>query len=123
MNENGSHVDEFCCNIHVQFTKRLDISQVLRSDLRNGNIVDVDVLLADQVEQEIKRAFVDIRNSNCEREVALLSLYQSGIRRSCNGSRSLRRLSSWHELCRIRHRESIWLPARCWAPRNPETSS
>ncbi len=39
----------------------LDVPQVLRRDLRDRDVVDVDVLLANQVEQQVERAVVQLR--------------------------------------------------------------
>ena len=48
----------------------LHVRQVLRGDLRDRNVVDVDVLLANQVEQQVERTFVDLADHDGEREVA-----------------------------------------------------
>ena len=42
--------------------------------LRDRDVVNVDVLLADQVEQQIERPFVDVADGDGKREVALFFL-------------------------------------------------
>ncbi len=99
MNQQRRHVDELRCDIHIELLHSLYISQILCREFRDGNVVDVDVLLADQIEQEIERAFVDLSYSDSERELAWLAL-------------------DW---LRLRHFTSS-LPDR-WAPRTLSTSS
>ena len=72
MNQNGGHVNKFRGYVHVEIANLLDISQILGSNLRNGNVVDVYVLFANQVEQQIQGPFVNVGNGNCKRKVALV---------------------------------------------------
>src|SRR5207245_3528457 len=51
--------NEFARHVDIQLLKQVEIVEVLFSDLGNGNVVDIDLLLADQVEQQVERAFVD----------------------------------------------------------------
>ena len=44
----------------------VDVSEELRGDLRDGNVVDVDVLLANEIEQEIEGAIVDLADGDGE---------------------------------------------------------
>src|SRR5579862_2961683 len=71
MNQHGCHVYKFGGDVHIQFTQLFDISQVLRGDARDRNIVDIDILLANQVEQQVKGSFVNIADGHGEGEVAL----------------------------------------------------
>src|SRR5256885_11595132 len=50
------------CDVDIQLAQLLNIGKILRRDLRDGNVVDVDILLADEVEQQIERAFVNARS-------------------------------------------------------------
>ncbi len=70
VDQHRSHVDELGGYIHVEVAYTLDIRKVLRRDPGDGNVVDVDVLLADQVEQQVERAFVDFAKRDGEREIA-----------------------------------------------------
>ena len=72
VNKHRGHVDEFGCDVDIQLAQFLNIGKILRRDLRNGNVVDVDVLLADEVEQQIQRAFVNARDCYGKREVVSL---------------------------------------------------
>jgi hypothetical protein len=40
--------------------KLVDVGEKLRGDFGDGDVVDVDVLLADEVEQQVERAVVDL---------------------------------------------------------------
>ena len=46
---------------------RLDVVQVLLGNLGDRNVVDVDVLLANQVEQQIQRPLVNLSHNDRER--------------------------------------------------------
>ena len=45
-------------DVDVQLFELVEIIQILLGDFGDGNIVNVHLLLADQIEQEIERAFV-----------------------------------------------------------------
>src|SRR6185437_3469796 len=72
VNQDRGHVDELGRNINVQFSEAFYVGQILRSDLRDGDVVNVDVLLADEIEQEIEWAFVDIGDADGEGKVAVV---------------------------------------------------
>jgi hypothetical protein len=72
VNQHRRHVDKFGSDVHVEFAYALDVSEVLRRDFRDGDVVDVDVLLADQVKQQVERAFVDRAERNGEWKIAAL---------------------------------------------------
>src|SRR5208282_4571819 len=93
VNQHRSHVDELGGHVHVELADALDVSEILRGDFGDGNVVDVNVLLADQVEQQVKRAFVDFAERDGEREVAGIVLRGLGSR---NGrSRAASRSRDW----------------------------
>ena len=52
------HVDEVSRDVDIQLFELVEIIEILLGDLGDGNIVNVHLLLADQIEQEIERAFV-----------------------------------------------------------------
>src|SRR6185437_5171985 len=62
------HVDELSCDIHVELFQILDVSQILRGDFSDWNVIDIDVLLTDEIEQQVKRAVIDLADSDCEGE-------------------------------------------------------
>jgi len=74
VDQHRRHVDELGGNVHVEFAYALDISEVLRRDPGNGDVVNVDVLLADQVEQQVERSFINFAKRDGEREIAASSL-------------------------------------------------
>src|SRR5207244_3184469 len=76
----------FCCYVYIQLAQLLDISEILRRDLGDGNVVDVDVLLANQIEQQVEWAFVNAGNGDREREVIGLS-FRAGLSRGRHRSR------------------------------------
>jgi hypothetical protein len=73
MNQDRGHVDEFRGDVDIEVANLLHIRQVLRGDLCDRNIVDVNVLLANQIKQKIERAFINIVDGNGERKIAFLS--------------------------------------------------
>jgi hypothetical protein len=48
VDELGGHVDELCGRIYLVGLKLVNVGEELRGDLCNGDVVDVDVLLADE---------------------------------------------------------------------------
>ena len=52
------HVDEIGRNVYIQLFELVEIIEILLGDLGDGNVVDVHLLLANQIEQKIERAFV-----------------------------------------------------------------
>ena len=67
VNEQRGGVDEFAGHVHVAGFELVDVGQELRRDLGDGNVVDVDVLLADQVEQQVEGAVVDLAHEDRKR--------------------------------------------------------
>ena len=58
VNQRGSHVDEVGGDVYVERFELVKVVEILLGDFGDGNIVDVHLLLADEIEQEIERAFV-----------------------------------------------------------------
>ena len=74
VDEQRRRVDELAGHVHVAGLELVHIGQELRGDLGDGDVVDVDVLLADEVEQQIERAVVDLAHDDGEgRELGLSS--------------------------------------------------
>ena len=67
MNQGRRHVNKFRTQVDIHLPGFVDVLQVLLGDGSNGDIPYIDLLFADQVEQEIKRAFV-MRDMKTERE-------------------------------------------------------
>src|SRR5208282_5978842 len=93
VNQHRSHVDELGGDVYVVFPYALDVGEVLRRDFGDGNVVDVDVLLADQVEQQVKRTFVDFAERDGERKIAGVVLRGPGGRHG--RSRAAPRSRDW----------------------------
>ena len=50
--------------IDVEVANVLDVGQILRGDLRDWNVIDVDVLLANQVQQQVERPVIDAAHAH-----------------------------------------------------------
>src|ERR1700744_5749000 len=76
MDEQGGGVDELPRGIYIRLLQALHVAEELRRDARDGDVVNIDVLLADQVEQQVERSFVDpsYRNGEGRRVVGLGAL-------------------------------------------------
>ena len=61
INEIRRHNDELARKVDLQFLEGLEIFQVLAGDSFEGNVVDVDLVALDQVKQEVKRAFKNLK--------------------------------------------------------------
>ena len=59
VNQRGGHVDEFGGDVDVLHFELVQVVEILRSDFRDLNIVDIHFLLLDEVKQEVKRTFVE----------------------------------------------------------------
>ena len=55
MNQERSGIDELTRCIDVGLLKVTRVLEKLRGDARDGNVVDVDVLLTDEIEQQVER--------------------------------------------------------------------
>ena len=77
VDEQRGGVDELAGHIHVGGAQLVDVGQELRRDFGDGDVVDVDVLLADQVEQQVERAVVDLADD--DREGRLVGVFAAGL--------------------------------------------
>ena len=57
MEQCSRHHEKFAGHAEIQFLHHRQIVQILLSNQRNGNIVDVDLVLLDEVQEEIEGAF------------------------------------------------------------------
>ena len=60
MDERRGHEDELGADIEIHFARLVEVAQVLRRDGGDGDVANVDLLLADEVEQQIERAVVAV---------------------------------------------------------------
>ena len=87
VDEQRRGVDEVAGDVDVGVLEVLDVGEKLRGDFRDGDVVDVDVLLADEVEQEVEGAVVDLADDDGKGE-GRVGFSFSGRRGSfvCGGS-------------------------------------
>ena len=57
LDEHGGHQQVFGRQLQIAATHLIDIGHVLARDVQHGNVEDVEVLLADQIEQQVQWAF------------------------------------------------------------------
>ena len=79
VNEYRGHINKVGSDVHVQLSKFFDICQILSRDSGNRDVVDIDILLANQVEQKVERAFVNVTDSHRKREIALCFFLLLGL--------------------------------------------
>ena len=60
VDQERGHVDELAGGVDIGLLQVLGVFEELAGDAGDGNVVDVDVLLADEVEEEIEGAVVDL---------------------------------------------------------------
>ncbi len=60
VDEERGHVDELAGSVDVGLPEVAGVVEELRGDAGDGDVVDVDVLFADEVKEEIERAIVDL---------------------------------------------------------------
>ena len=60
VDEQRGHVDELAGGVDVDLLEVVGVLEELAGDAGDGDVVDVDVLLADEVEQEVEGAVVDL---------------------------------------------------------------
>ena len=60
MDQGRGHEDELRADIEIHLARLIEISQILRSDGGDRDVADVDLLLADQIQQQIERPVVVI---------------------------------------------------------------
>ena len=73
VDQERGHVDELAGGVDVDLLEVLGVVEKLAGDAGDGNVVDVDVLLADEVEQKIERAVVDLADGDGEGRLRGLS--------------------------------------------------
>ena len=74
MNEQRGGVNKVAGNIHVCFLQMFDIAEKLCGDLCDRDVIDVDILLADQVQQQVERPVIDRADTNGKGKDGLLVL-------------------------------------------------
>ena len=96
VDEQRGGVDELAGHVHVAGLELVHVGQELRRDLGDGDVVDVDVLLADQVEQQVERAVVYLVDDDREgREIGLVVAGLKFDERLGGGRRRSFRDGSW----------------------------
>ena len=58
VDQRRGHVDELGAQLDIHLGGALDVFEILSGDLSDRDVVDVDLLLADQVQQQIERPIV-----------------------------------------------------------------
>ena len=66
VNEQRRRVNELGGNIHIEALHGLHVAQILLGDFGDRDVVDVNVLLANEVEQQIEWAVVDLTDDDGE---------------------------------------------------------
>jgi hypothetical protein len=64
VNQQGSRINKLASHVHVAGFELVHISQKLRRYGGNGNVVNVDVLFADQVQQQVQRAVINLAHNH-----------------------------------------------------------
>ena len=59
--QRGGHHDELARHIKVQLAHHLDILHVLLGDAADRNVVDIELIAANKVQQQIQRPFKDLQ--------------------------------------------------------------
>ena len=58
LDQGRGHVDELGAQLDIHLRGASDVLEILRGNLRDGDVIDVDLLLADQVQQQVERPVV-----------------------------------------------------------------
>ena len=58
VDQSGGHVDEIGGDVYIEFFELVQVVEILLGDFGDGDVVDVHLLLADEIKQQIERAFV-----------------------------------------------------------------
>ncbi len=58
VDQRRGHEDELRADVEIHLARLIQIGEVLRGDGRDRNIADVDLLFADQIQQQIERSVV-----------------------------------------------------------------
>ena len=64
VNKQCRGVNEFAGDVHVAGAQVFDVGEKLRRDFGDGDVVDVDVLPANEIEQQVERAVVDLADED-----------------------------------------------------------
>ncbi len=75
MNQQRGHVDELAGSINVDLLQVLGVLEELAGDAGNGDVVDVDILLANKVKQKVERTVVDLAHGDRKRRLRGLFLF------------------------------------------------
>ena len=77
VDEQRCGVDELAGDVDVRAFELVDIGQELGGDAGNRDVVDVDVLLADEVKEEVERSVIDEAHADRKRRLlgALVALF------------------------------------------------
>ena len=59
MDQGGGHHQKFPGDLEIQLFHEFQGRQILTGDIRDGDIVDIQLVLPDQVQQKVHRAFED----------------------------------------------------------------
>ena len=79
MDEQRGHVDEIGGGVDLGLLQVFDVGEELGRDPGDGDIVDVDVLLTNEVEEQVERAVVDESHGDAVGRGALLPLFGLGV--------------------------------------------
>src|ERR1700678_122081 len=71
MDQQRSYINEVRRRIHLGLLQTLHVGQKLGRDATDGDVIDIDVLLADQVPQQVQRTVVPLPHRNAVRRCAL----------------------------------------------------
>ncbi len=82
VDEQRGGVDEVSGHVHVAGAELIDVGQKLRRDFGDGDVVDIDVLLADEIEQQVERAVVNLVHDDGKGR--LLGIFSAGLEGSGN---------------------------------------
>ena len=58
MDQRGRHVDELGAQIDIHLPRLLHVLEILRGDFGDGDVADVDLLLANQIQKQVERTFI-----------------------------------------------------------------
>ena len=69
VDEQRGNVDKLARGVDVSLLEIVRVGEELRGDARDRDVVDVDVLLANQVKQQVERTVIDPSDSDGERRL------------------------------------------------------
>ena len=70
VDQQRGHVDELRRHVHIQLLDALHVGEKLRGDFPDGNVVDINVLFADEIEKQVERPVVDLSHADREGKIA-----------------------------------------------------